>query len=114
VNFVGGYADAWWKLQKGMDAQLSDASRDLDPDGRYRLRLGSPVLIGRVDRDVMRAPVILAGGPREQPVAYLVFESVNFNKGRARQIAAECQRLARAQMTGNSATPGKDLELTYS
>jgi hypothetical protein len=113
VNFIGGYADAWWKLRDKIDGSLRSASRTLDTDGHYSLRLGSPVLIGRADIDVMRVPIILAGGARERPVAYLVIEDTKVDGGRIKRLSSDSERLARAAIAGTKSTPGKDLELTY-
>jgi hypothetical protein len=113
VNFVGGYADTWWKLRNRFDSALGSISKNLDSEGRYSLRLGSPVLIGRADRDIMRAPVILAGGQRERSVAYIVIEEPRVDGARIKRLADEVQRLARAAIADASSAPETDRELKY-
>jgi hypothetical protein len=113
VNFVGGYADEWWKLSRRFERALSAASGRLDPDGRQNLRLGSPVLLGRPTGDVMRMPVILRGGPRELPVGYLVVEDTRVDGGRISALADHFESLARAALTGTVDAATRQLELAY-
>jgi hypothetical protein len=112
MDFVGGYADEWWKFSRKLENTLRSASGRLDPDGKRRLRLGSPVLIGRPAGDVMRVPVILSGGRREFPVGYLVIEDTDFDKGRVAALVQKFEERARASIGEESGAPLAD-ELSY-
>jgi hypothetical protein len=113
VNFVGGYDEQWWKLRNRFDRSLRSASKRLDPDGVRGLSLGSPVLVGSAGGDVIRVPVILRGGPRELPVAYVVIHELRIDGGRIDSLVERLQTQARAMMTGAPVAAGKDTEVAY-
>jgi hypothetical protein len=108
MDFVGGYADDWWKLSRTFDSALHSASGRLDSDGKRRLRLGSPVLIGRPTGDVMRMPVILSGGKREFPVGYVTVEDTRIDKGRIALLVQRFEARARAVIGENRESPIAD------
>lgn len=113
MNFVGGYADQWWKLSRRFERALRSASNRLDPDGGRRLKLGSPVLIGRPAGDVMRMPVVLLGGERELPVGYLVIEDTRIDNGRIDAMAKRFEDRARAAIDGPLGADVQVSESTY-
>jgi hypothetical protein len=113
VDFIGGTGSEWWKLSSRLERALREASRRLDPDGNHSLRLGSPVLIGAPGGDQIRAPVILAGGGREVPVAYLRIERTSVDSGRIDTLARRLESMARAMLAGASAATGRQTEIVY-
>jgi hypothetical protein len=108
MDFVGGYTDDWWKFQRKLDSALRSASERLDSDGKRRLRLGSPVLIGVPTGDVMRMPVILSGGKREFPVGYVMVEDTRIDKGRMASLSQRFEARARAVIDEGRETPIAD------
>jgi len=113
MNFVGGYADEWWKLSRRFERALQAASNRIDPDGGRRLKLGSPVLVGRPNGDVMRMPVVLTGGQRELPVGYLVVENVRVDGSRVNALVQRFEDQARAAIAGPVDFATRLNELTY-
>jgi hypothetical protein len=108
LDFVGGNADQWWKLSRALEGALNSASDQIDSDGKWRLKLGSAVLIGRATGDVMRMPVILQGGRRELPVGYLLVESTRIDRGRIKSLVQGFESRAKAVIDGPAAAPQVD------
>ncbi|MGI8554353.1 MAG: hypothetical protein ACR2PL_26740 [Dehalococcoidia bacterium] len=113
MNYVGGYDDKWWKLEKRLERALDRISDDLSAKHGRRLTLESPVLIPGVQGEQIRAPIVLRGGPKEFPVAYLHISDVKVNGKRADAVAAKAAELARAAIEGTSSAPGKDVIINY-
>ncbi len=113
MDFVGGYADEWWKLWRRLERALQGASSRLDPDGQRTLKLGSPVLIGRTSGDVMRVPVILRGGRRELPISYVVVENTRVDRGRIKALVQRLESQAQLALAGSLDVTTRQAELTY-
>jgi hypothetical protein len=113
VNFIGGTADEWWKLSSRLEKALRDASNRLDVDGKRSLKLGSAVLIGTANGDVMRVPVILQGGSRELPVAYIRIENPRVDSGRIDTMIRHIEGRARAMLVATQAATGEATEIVY-
>ncbi len=113
MDFVGGYADEWWKLRRRFERALQGASDRIDPDGQRNLSLGSPVLIGRPNGDVTRVPVILRGGPRELPIGYLVLENTRVDGARINALVQRLETQARLALAGSLDAAVRQAELTY-
>ena len=108
MDFVVGNADQWWKLNRAFERALNSASNQIDSDGKWRLKLGSAVLIGRATGDVMRMPVILQGGSRELPVGYLLVEDTRIDRGRIKALVQRFEARARSVIGGPAAAPQVD------
>jgi hypothetical protein len=113
MDFIGGTGDQWWKLSARIDKALRDASQRLDPDGKRSIALGSPVLLGAPDGDQIRVPVILRGGAREFPIAYLRIERTGVDRGRIDALARRLEALARPALAGGSAGAAREAEILY-
>lgn len=101
MNFIGGRGDVWWTLSKQFERALARVSDDLSRKYGRRLSLGSPVLVSQRDGDHVRAPVLLRGGPREFPVAYVDIADVSVNKRRIKAIATRSALLAQAALAAS-------------
>jgi len=87
MNYIGGNATDWWKLSKKLDSALDVVSDELDTRYKRRLKLGSPVLLPAQTGSMVRAPIIVHGGPRELPVAYRNINDVHVDGRRIKAIA---------------------------
>lgn len=113
MNLVGGSGDNWWKLSKRFDDALDRVSDEFrERDGRF-LSLGSPVLIGERAGDLVRVPIILRGGPRELPVAYLHVEMLQADKARIKAIAEKAAELAHVTINSTGNPAGIDAIIKY-
>ncbi len=78
------------------------------------MRLGSPVLIGTPGGDVIRVPVILKGGAREVPVAYVRIEKPDVDKARISALARRLESMAQPLLADGASTAGQETEIIYS
>lgn len=113
MNYIGGNATDWWKLSKKLESALDIASDDLDTRYKRRLKLGSPVLLPAPLGSMVRAPIILQGGSRELPVAYLHINDVQIRGGRVKAIAQQAVRLASTALESGARPNGKDVIIEY-
>ncbi len=113
MDFIGGTGDQWRRLSSRLDSALDHASKRLDPDGTRRLALGSAVLVGTPGGDQIRVPVILRGGGRELPVAYVRIAQTSVDRGRIEALARRLESMARSALAGAATGAGSQTEIAY-
>jgi hypothetical protein len=113
MNFIGGSGAEWWKLSRRLNDALDRVSDPLRDRSAHSLSLGSPVLVGQRSGDLIRVPIILRGGTREGPVAYLHVTKVQTDKKRIDAIAEKAAEIAQAALANDGSASGQEVIITY-